>query len=429
MKINLGLQDPVANTSTRTASIKLAFTLVTMLFFMWGFSHGLLDVLNHHFQQTLNISRTESGFIQTAYFGAYFIVALPIGLFIERFGHKSGILIGLLLFSLGALAFVPASWAGTFGAFLIALFVLACGLACLEVTANLYAAALGSPQTSIQRLNFAQSFNGLGVFLGPMIGGSVLYAPPINIAGEVIAPTSLIYVCLATVVFLLLIVFAFIALPDLSKTASTSEINSQTKSDPSKSSEGLWRNTSFTFALLAQFCNIGAYVGIGAFFINFTLEHWAGITPQYSAYLLSLSMLGYMIGRFSGTWLMQYITPRNLLIINSLACTGLCLIAMMGFEKISVFAVMGMYFFMSIMYPTIFGMGVHGLGKDTNRGGSYLVMTLVGAAILPLLMGLLADSLGTAQSFAIPLLCYIVVAAYGISQQPIKSFTSRLSAQ
>lgn len=154
IKIDLGLHDSLPETlgqSQRSTSIKTAFFLVTMLFFMWGFSHGLLDVLNHHFQQTLNISRAESGLIQTAYFGAYFVVALPIGMVMERFGHKTGILIGLLLFSLGALLFVPASWIGSFAPFLIALFVLACGLACLEVAANLYAAALGSSQTSIQR--------------------------------------------------------------------------------------------------------------------------------------------------------------------------------------------------------------------------------------------------------------------------------------
>lgn len=423
MNIDLGLHDPIPETQgqSRSTSIKTAFFLVTMLFFMWGFSHGLLDVLNHHFQQTLNISRTESGLIQTAYFGAYFVVALPIGMLMERLGHKSGILIGLMLFSLGALLFVPASWIGGFAPFLIALFVLACGLACLEVAANLYAAALGSSHTSIQRLNFAQSFNGLGVFLGPMIGGSVLYAPPLHIGAEVISPTSLIYVVLAILVFVLLIIFIRTTLPEVNPKQATPVAEVSTDS---AESESLWRKTNFTFALLAQFCNIGAYVGVGAFFINFTLDHWAGITPQYSAYLLSISMLGYMIGRFSGTWLMHYISPRSLLVINSLSCAALCVIAMLGLEKVSVLAVMGMYFFMSIMYPTIFGMGVHGLGKQTNKAGSILVMTLVGAAILPLVMGWLADTLGTAQSFVMPLVCYIVVALYGLSQLPIKSFNS-----
>ncbi|AJE22016.1 sugar MFS transporter [Azotobacter chroococcum] len=427
MNIEVSLPERSQATAGKSAPISttFAFVLVTALFFMWGLSHGLLDVLNHHFQETLNISRAKSGLIQTAYFGAYFIMALPVGLFMERCGYKAGILLGLALFAIGALLFVPASMAATFGAFLIALFVLACGLACLEVSANLYAAALGSPDKTVQRLNFAQSFNGLGVFLGPMIGGAVLYAPPLELAGSTIAPTSLIYVSLAVLVVGLMVVFARTAFPEVG-----SEVEGDEAAEaPAGESVSLWRQKNFTFALLAQFCNIGAYVGVGAYFINFALEHWQGSTPQFCSFLLSVAMIGYMIGRFSGTWLMRRIPARNLLVFNAIACAFLSVVAMLAVEKVSVIAMIAMYFFMSIMYPTIFGMGVQGLGRQTNRGGSILVMALVGAAILPLVMGAIADASGMATSFIVPFACCVVVALYGLSQKPAESSASSLAAE
>ncbi|MBB3105051.1 sugar MFS transporter [Azomonas macrocytogenes] len=422
MSVELTLQErsKIITGTSNPVSRKLAFALVTALFFMWGFSHGLLDVLNHHFQETLNISRAKSGLVQTAYFGAYFVMALPVGAFMQRYGHKAGILLGLALFSLGSLLFLPASWSATFELFLGALFVLACGLACLEVSANLYAAALGNPETTVQRLNFAQSFNGFGVFLGPLLGGAVLYAPPLRIGTEIIAPTSVIYAALAVLVLLLMLVFTRISLPEIANT----EQNKTTD----KENSSLWARKNFTFALLAQFCNIGAYAGVGAFFINFCLEHWQGISAQYCSFLLSIAMVGYMIGRFFGTWLMRRIPARHLLLGNGLACAFLCVVAMMAVEKVSVLAVIAMYFFMSIMYPTIFGMGVAGLGEKTNKGGSILVMTLVGAAILPLVMGALADEFSIATSFIVPFLCYVVVALYALSQKSIGSSVSSSAA-
>ncbi|WP_349617418.1 sugar MFS transporter [Azotobacter salinestris] len=424
MNVEVSLQERSQAKAGKTAPVSttFAFVLVTALFFMWGLSHGLLDVLNHHFQETLNISRARSGLIQTAYFGAYFIMALPVGLFMERCGYKAGILLGLALFAIGALLFVPASLAETFNAFLLALFVLACGLACLEVSANLYAAALGSPDKTVQRLNFAQSFNGLGVFLGPMIGGAVLYAPPLELAGSTIAPTSLIYVSLAVLVVGLMVVFARTAFPEVGSEVEAAEASAGEE-------VSLWRQKNFTFALLAQFCNIGAYVGVGAYFINFALEHWQGSTPQFCSFLLSVAMIGYMIGRFSGTWLMRRIPARSLLVFNAIACAFLSVVAMLAVEKVSVIAMIAMYFFMSIMYPTIFGMGVQGLGRQTNRGGSILVMALVGAAVLPLVMGAIADASGMATSFIVPFACCVVVALYGLYQKSAESCASSLAAE
>ena len=402
---------PVIRKSRVVTANQFAFILVTSLFFMWGLSHGLLDVLNKHFQDTLHISQAQSGLVQTAYFGAYFFVALPVGLFMERFGYRAGILVGLALFATGALLFLPASWAGTFAPFLIALFVLACGLACLETAANLYAAALGDPAKSEQRLTLAQSFNGLGAFMGPLIGGSVFFLPDFNIAGVDIQPVSVTYIALAAVVVLMFVVFARAHLPEIREQIPVEQSVNTVSS--------LWRKRNFTGALIAQFCYVGSYVGIGAFFINFTIDHWPGMTAQNAAYLLSLGMLAYMVGRFAGTWIMRYIPARTLLILNSLVSIVLCAVAVMGITKVSPLAIAAIYLFMSTLYPTIFAMGIRGLGTQTKKAGSFLVMALVGGAFLPLAMGALADHFGSAWAFSVPLICFVVIAWYGLSQPPV----------
>lgn len=403
-----------ASTSVRRLSSKqFAFVLITSLFFIWGLSHGLLDVLNKHFQDTLNISHAQSALIQTSYFAAYFFVALPVGILIERCGYRTAILVGLALFAVGALLFLPASWGGTLAPFLIALFVLASGLACLETAANLYAATLGDPAKAEQRLTLAQSFNGLGAFIGPLIGGSVFFLPAFDLAGFTVEPVSMTYVVLAAVVVLMMLVFALYELPE----GKVDEVKVGAGIDVVGS---LWRKRNFTGALVAQFFFVGNYVGIGAFFINFAIDHWPGMLPRDAAYLLSGGMLAYMVGRFAGVVILRFIPARDLLILNSVVAAILCGVAIMGFSKISPLAVAAIYLFMSTLYPTIFAMGTRGLGKRTKRAGSILVMALVGGAILPLGMGVLGDSFGTQWAFIVPLLGFLVIGGYGISQQPIK---------
>jgi len=398
--------------SRKLSSKQYAFVLITSLFFIWGLSHGLLDVLNKHFQDTLSISHAQSALVQTSYFGAYFFVALPVGILIERFGYRTAILVGLALFALGALLFLPASSFGTFTPFLMALFVLASGLACLETAANLYAATLGDPAKAEQRLTLAQSFNGLGAFIGPIIGGSVFFLPAFDIGGYHVEPVSLTYVVLAGVVLLMLVVFMASDLPE----GQVQELKTTGK----EVAASIWRKRSFTGALVAQFFFVGNYVGIGAFFINYTIDHWPGMTPRDAAYLLSVGMLAYMVGRFAGIVILRYMPARNLLILNSVAAAALCVVAIMGVSRISPLAIAAIYLFMSTLYPTIFAMGTRGLGKHTKRAGSILVMTLVGGAILPLVMGALGDSFGTQWAFIVPLAGFIVIGLYGLSQQPIK---------
>lgn len=395
----------VASPSDKTISVKLAFSMITSLFFLWGFSHGLLDVLNKHFQDSLNVSKAGSGFLQMAYYGAYFIVAMPTGTLMTRMGYKSGVIAGLFLFAAGALLFVPATSAGTFSFFVFALFVLACGLGCLETAANLYAAALGAAEDSERRLNFAQSFNGLGVFMGPVIGGSLFFAPDLNIAGNRVDPVMSTYVALSLLVLLLMIAFIFIRLPDIQEKSGYSL---------SSSSVSLWKKTHFTGAVVAQFFYMAAHVGIASFFINYALDHWSGSSVQLASYLLSAAMLTFMIGRFVSTWLMKYFRPRSMLIAYAMINLGLCLLAVCAIEKVSVIGLVAIFFFLSIMYPCIFAMGVKNLGSQTRRAGSWLVMTLVGGAISPYIMGWVADSSSMALAFLIPAFSFCVIIFYAL---------------
>lgn len=266
---NNTINDQISHSKSVT---RIAFILITSLFFMWGLSHGLLDVLNKHFQDSLHVTKAQSGFVQAAYYGAYFLIALPIGIFMERFGYKAGIQVGLGLFALGALLFIPATNAAAFSMFLFALFILACGLGCLETAANLYASILGAPEHAERRLNFAQSFNGLGVFIGPLIGGALFFAPAISLGPLAVDPVMFTYVCLAFVVVIMMIIFAKTPLPEVQISKHQSN-----KINPTRS---IWSFPNFTGALIAQFAWIAAHVGICSFFINFAIDHWVGLTPK-----------------------------------------------------------------------------------------------------------------------------------------------------
>lgn len=392
--------------NNKTVSVKLAFGMITSLFFLWGLSHGLLDVLNKHFQDSLNVSKAQSGYLQMAYYGAYFLVAIPVGAVMQRYGYKLGVICGLLLFAAGALLFVPATSVGTFAFFLFALFILACGLGCLETSANLYASVLGDADNAERRLNFAQSFNGLGVFMGPIIGGTLFFAPDIRIAGHAFDPVMTTYVVLAAVVLLLMVVFIVTRLPEVQEARDDSRVGAVKQS--------IWRKPSFTGALAAQFFYMAAHVGIASFFINYAIDHWKGTSVQDASYLLSCAMLTFMVGRFVSTWVMKYFAPRSMLITYSIINILLCSLAVMGVEKISVIGLVVIFFFLSIMYPCIFAMGVKNLGTQSKRAGSYLVMTLVGGAISPYLMGMIADYSSMATAFIIPVFSFGVILFYAV---------------
>jgi len=391
-----------------TSGFRLAFILVTTLFFLWGLSYGLLDVLNKHFQEVLHVNKAQSGLLQAAYFGAYFIIALPAGFFMDRFGYKAGILVGLCLYALGALLFVPAASAGSFGMFLFALFVIALGLGCLETAANPFATVLGDPAGAERRLNLSQSFNGLGQFIGPIIGGSLFFSATQGTTADGLSSVKTTYVAIAVLVLLIAFLFGRTKLPDI-REQSTSEDHGIAK--------GLWQHGHFTGGVIAQFFYVAAQVGVGAFFINYTTEHWHTLSNQNASYLLSVGMISFMVGRFFSTWLMGFVRPATLLVIYAIINIVLCGVVVAGIDNVSVIALVAIFFFMSIMFPTIFAMGVKNMGKQTKRASSVMIMAIVGGAVMPYLMGAIADHYNTAVSYALPMVCFAVVLIYAVKQR------------
>jgi len=399
---------PVPDSIRNSGSVSLrwAFMLITSLFFMWGVSYGLLDVLNKHFQETLNVTKAQSGLLQAAYFGAYFLVAMPAGYFMSRRGYKAGILAGLSLYAIGALLFVPAASANNFMLFLFALFVLACGLGCLETAANPYATVLGESNGAERRLNLAQSFNGLGQFFGPMIGGTLFFSH--SSADGAQDSVKMTYVVIACVVIAIAFLFKRTALPDIRGT----EDNGARQGNIT-----LWQQKHFVGGVIAQFFYIAAQVGVGAFFINYVTEHWHSVTNQSASYMLSVAMVCFMLGRFFTTWLMGRVRPALILASYALINIVLSGVVMLGLGDVSVVALIAIFFFMSTMFPTIFAMGVKNLGNATKQASSFMIMAIVGGAIMPYFMGMISDKFSTALAYGLPLLCFAIVLLYGLSQR------------
>lgn len=398
----------------KAISLKAALILVIVFNFMWAFSHTLLDVLNKHFQDKFHISHGESAFIQTAYLSAYFISAIPVGILMKRYGYKNSIIVGLLLFAIGCMGFVPATQVGTFSAFLIVIFILASGLACLEIVCNLYATKLGDPKDATRRLTLAQAFGGMGGMCGPLVGGAVFFIPAGTIAGFHVEPATLTYAALSILVLCVVGYIFMIKLPDNNQHDQNAiQVNPD---DTVFENIPLHKNKNVRKAMLSQFCYNGAHFSIGAFFINFVIEHWQGITPSKGAYFLSIAMFCYMTGRFLGIFIMKYVDPRKLQIFNSAVCVLACLFVMLGYQYLSVIVLICMFLFKSTLYPTIFSMGVRGLGKKSQMAASLMVTMFVGGAILPLVMGYLSDLTSISTAFIVPAICYLLICWCAITQ-------------
>lgn len=414
------------------------FILITCLFFLWGFAHSLLDVLNKHFQDTLNLTKAQSGAVQASAYGAYFLMAIPAGMIARRFGYKAGILVGLTLFALGAFWFVPAVGINTFWAFLLGLLILFCGLTCLETVANPYVIVLGPPETSASRINLAQTFNAIGWILGPLVGSLLifknesgksvfqLFADAVDklfvgasVAVDAVAEvaesaadnSALItpYVGLGGIVLLVLILFFFVKLPEIvSQESHAATDTGITTNRP------LIKQRHFVLAVAAQFLYVAAQTGIGSFFINYTIEvESIHLTEVQGGLLLSLGgMALFAIGRLSGSFLLQRVKPGLLLGLCATINTLLMWFVMSNHSRFGVMALIGSYLFMSIMYPSIFALGLRNLGAQTKTASSILVLTVVGGAIAPSLMGAIGAT-SMSAGFIVPLICFLYVAFFG----------------
>lgn len=394
-------------------SYLIPLILVTSLFFLWGTAYGLLDVLNKHFQETLNITKTRSTLLQASYFGAYFLIALPAGLFMNKYGYKKGIIMGLLLYALGAFLFYPAAQQANFNFFLLALFILASGLTCLETAANPYVTVLGEPETSEFRLNLSQCFNGVGSFIGPVIAASLFFGNDNSSGGDNLDSVKLVYIVIGIVVLLVAGLFYRTPLPEIKE----SEIVSSEALDR----KPLFSHNNFTNSVIAQFFYVAAQVGVAALFINYCTEGNKGIDNSKASYLLSFSLLLFTVGRFAGTALMRKIAPNKLLAIYAMINVVLSAVVIWGSNWISVYSLMAIFFFESIMFPTIFALGIKDTGHHTKKASSFLIMSIVGGAMVPYLMGLLADNRSTAFAYVVPMVCFVIVAWFGWSGYKVKT--------
>lgn len=401
-----------------TKNYRLPFILVTSLFFLWALAHNLNPILIPHLKKACRLSDFQSAWIDSAFFIAYFVCAIPAGMVMQRYGYKRGIILGLLLFAFGAFLFYPAAVILSFPSFLLALFIIAAGLTFLETAANPYITILGPAESGTQRLNFAQSFNGLGAFIAPLIGGTFIlsgnqlspeqlatFSPEqLNAfyAGEA-AAVKIPYMMIGLLVLAVALVFSRIELPDVKE--DTDGQSNQWKH--------LFGHRQLMFGVAAQFFYVGAQVGVGSFFIRF-LNQAAQISEKPAAYYLSLALLLFMIGRFVGTFLMKFVAPARLLAIYALCNIALLAFAI-GFKGMpTAYALMGVEFFMSIMFPTIFSLSISNLGEDTKMGSSLVIMSIVGGAIMPLIMGRISDMTHSIQfAYIVPLLCFVFVGYFG----------------
>jgi FHS family L-fucose permease-like MFS transporter len=395
-----------------TYGFLVPFILVTSLFFLWGFAHSLLDVLNKHFQEILGITKAKSGWVQAALYGGYFVMAIPAGLIMTRFGYKKGIIFGLLLYAVGAFMFMPAASIQTFEFTLLCLFIIACGLTCLETAANPFSTVLGPKATSEQRLNLSQSFNGLGWIMGPAIGGIFIFGGDGTETNK-FASMTLPYMIIGTMVLLVAILFMVTKLPEIH------EGEYDDHGDKGKYRD-LLKFPHFKFAVVTQFLYVAAQTGINSFFINYITETMPQFSNEKAAYLLSLGFVFFMVGRFSGSMLMSWFKPNQMLALYAVINVFAMVFVVLGLGWLSIIALYLTYFCMSIMFPTIFALGIKDLGGLTKKGSSFLIMTIVGGAICPIFMGWIADVSKMATGFIVPLLCFTVIFVFGLRGYKVK---------
>lgn len=437
----------------------ITFVLISSLFLLWGFCNGMIDVMDKHFQDKLHLSRAQSAWVQFAHYLGYFLIALPAGWIARKLGYKGGILVGLGVVALGGFWFVPATFIDTFWAFLLGVCLLAMGLTFLETVANPYTTVLGPKETAATRINLAQSCNGVGWILGPIVGGLFFYG-----SGSIAENHQRLYIPylgVGIIVLLLFLVFCFAKIPDL----QTAEIYHEEEGDKELTFwQGLvvWKHAHFAGAVLSQFLYVAAQAGIFSFFINYIVadtppipldlaSSWllggsGGSTFQSvnnlyfinemgATKLLSYAFFLFLGGRVIGALLMKKFPAHSILGLFAVANVAMMILIFLQLAWVSVAALFLSFFFMSIMFPTIFALGIHGLGKKAKLASSFIVMAIMGGAIMPKLMGWVSDHYGhiegyfgrivqetatghvntnlMAPGFIVPLFCFLVVALYG----------------
>ncbi|SCZ88483.1 BZ3500_MvSof-1268-A1-R1_Chr2-1g04440 [Microbotryum saponariae] len=387
-----------------------AFGLVTSLFFLWGFSYGLLDVLNKHFQTFFGITKLQSTMIQVAYFGAYVVYSPVCGQFISKFGYKKGIYMGLGLYCIGALGFWPSAKFQKYGGFVASAFIIACGLATLEVCANSYVTVLGSPEQAAFRLNFSQSFNGLASFVGPLIASKFFFGD--EKAQNSLGAVQWVYLAVACMGASVMVLFSFATLPEISE----NDMSEQQAAAGYVDDRPLYKRRHTVFGFLTQWMYVGAQVNVATFAINYLTDK-NDFTTSRASQLFGFMQITFMVGRFASTPLLRIFNPATILAVYGAMCSIFTLIATLKGGKTGLACLFIVFFFESVCYPTTFTLATCNLGKWTKRGGSLIVMGVGGGAMFPPIQGAIADHKGTQVSYIIPFIGFLCVFAYGLGMR------------
>ncbi|CAF1059292.1 unnamed protein product [Adineta ricciae] len=411
-----GVVLPSATSSNRTylkgRQLVFPLCLAISLFFLWGFSYGLLDVLNKHFQNVLKITRLESTALQIVYFGGGYFCFSPFAAeLLRRKGYKITIVTGLALFAIGAIFFWPTAHYSTpsnakqaFGGFIVCTFVAACGLATLETAANSYATVIGDPKSASMRLQFCQSWNGVASFIGPLIASRLFFSGE-NASN--LDNVKYVYISVACAATLVAVFFIFAKLPEVMTDDEDSTANGANDDKP------LWKQYNMIFAFIAQFCYVGAQVTVGSFFINYATEN-ADFTDPQASNLLSYALITFTVGRFVGTALAHFFQADFILLVYSIISIALSAYISFGYGRAAVIVLIALFFFESLMFPTIFVLGTTNLGRHTRRGAGILIMGVSGGAAFPPIQGVIADRHSTRISFLVPMVGFVIVLAYAL---------------
>ena len=411
---------------TQQSSYSGSLSLLTTLFFIWGFITCLNDILIPHLKAVFTLSYTQAMLVQFCFFAAYFVVSVPSGYLLKKISYKAGIVTGLAIASIGCLLFYPAANLQSYSLFLVALFVLASGITLLQVAANPYVTLLGKPESASSRLTITQAFNSLGTTIAPYFGALIVLAAAVKSTEEIAklnslelstyqslqaAAVQIPYLGLATLLLLMAIVFALIKLPDIQ--LADIELD-KLKSESILEKTSAWAYRHLVLGALGIFMYVGAEVCIGSFLISFLIEpQVAGLSIVEAGKYASFYWGGAMVGRFLGAMIMQKVPANKLLTFNALIAVMLVLTAVMGTGQLVMWAVLAVGLCNSIMFPTLFSLAINGLGKHTRQGSGILCTAIVGGAILPLIQGVFADSVGIQNAFIIPALCYAYIVFYG----------------
>ena len=424
-------------------NVLVTFVLLVSLFTLWGFCTGMIDVMDKHFQEQLHLSLSQSAWVQFAHYLGYFVMALPAGWLATKLGYKGGIIAGLLLVAVGGVWFIPATHINAFWAFLLGVGCIAAGLTFLETIANPYTTVLGAPRYAAARINLAQSCNGIGLLAGPIVGGAFFYST--DAAGVSTGSQRLWipYFGLAIVVLILAVIFYFAEVPDI-KAKGDDDVDNALPGNM----KSIWLRPHFVLAVVAQFLYVAAQAGIFSFLINYMtsqvppippawdeamknspsfLHDWLsgwfvshpdgalGFSDKGAANLASLGFLFFLTGRFSGAAILRNFSPYKTLGLYGACNVILCILIFLKLGWMSVASVFLTYFFMSIMFPTIFALGIDGLGAKTKQASSFIVMAIIGGAILPKIMGAVGDHYDLSRGYIVPMVCFLFIAVYAFA--------------